>query len=263
MNNNWIFAVSTICLLHACGRGSGNANKQALTWRETNVVAKEQNCAAADCAFADFRFVVFTGAGADSLNRHIEEMMGSSYMDDSLIVTTPQLSAEKFITAFEDFKSEYPESAQRWMLDREIRPDTLLGNVITLRYDESSYSGGAHGLYFTIYNHFQLSPFRSMWLADFLSNPADTLAIATIAEEIFRNKQELGKDENLEEAGYFFTRGIFKLNENFHFTKSGLEFHFNIYEIQPYAAGELELLLPYERIAQFLKPEIFKTKPGA
>ena len=230
----------------------------SLTWKDENIVVKEIGCEELSCALADFRYVIFSGLGADSLNKQVNELMGSSFMDDSLIVSNPKTSAEKFIAAFEANKKDFPEDSARWMLDREIRPDSLFENVITLRYDESSFSGGAHGMYFTIFNHFQLSPFKTLWLADFLNNPEDTILVTALAEAIFRDKQELGSDERLEEAGYFFAKGVFKLNENFHFTEQGLAFHFNIYEIQPYASGEYKLLVPYDKIERFLKPSIFK-----
>lgn len=259
MRKGYLILVAVAFIFSSCNQIlNKNKGGAALTWKEEQIVVKEAGCAAADCAFADFRYIIFEGIGAPQLNKQVEEIMGSSFLGDSLIVSTPKESAENFIAAFEANRKDFPDDSAKWMLDREIRPDTLFENIITLRYDESSFSGGAHGMYFTNFNHFQLSPFKTLWLADFLNNPEDTVLVTALAEVIFRNKQELGSDESLEEAGYFFAKGVFRLNENFHFTEQGLEFHFNIYEIQPYANGEYKLLIPFDKIERFLKPSIFK-----
>jgi len=63
----------------------------------------------------------------------------------------------------------------------------------------------------------------------------------------------LKPDENLEEAGFWFNEGNFKLNDNFLITTDGLKFFFNSYEIGPYAIGTTELLIPFSRIKNILK----------
>ncbi len=234
-----------------------DSSAKKLTWKEENITVNEKGCAAVDCAFADFRFVIFSGTGADSLNRQIAEFMGSSFIGDSLIVATPKAFAENFMAAFESHKQQFPNDSIKWKLDRQMRIDTLFDNVVSLRYDESSVTGGTP-VSFTFYSHFQIAPYKTFWLSDFLSNPDDTLLVTAIAEAIFRDKEELAVDEDLTEADYFFPKGIFRLNENFHFTESGLEYHFNITEIQPAVMGEYKLLIPYNKIGRFLKPSVFK-----
>jgi|GEM_PF-5421897 hypothetical protein len=255
---HFILLVTTLAC-NACNQVLNKSTSETkLTWAEKNIVVNEKNCKAVDCAFADFRYVVFSGIGADSLNKQIEEIMGSSFIGDSLVIATPKTSAENFITAFENNKLQFPSDTIKWKLDRQIRTDTLLENIVSLRYDESSVTGGS-SISFTFYSHFQIAPYKTFWLADFLSSPDDTLLVAAIAEAIFRDKAELAADEDLVEAGYLFPKGKFKLNENFHFTEDGLEFHYNINEAVPAQMGEYKLEIPYNKIERFLKPSIFKT----
>jgi hypothetical protein len=230
-----------------------------LKFKEVEVKAKDDTCTGSDCTTAHFRYVQFEGTSADSLNKFVLEVIGTSFFDDTISRGTPREMAEMFVAAYKDFKKEYPENGQNWLLDKELKVDTMFKNCISLRYDESSYTGGAHGNYFTQFSHFQLKPFRIMWLADFLKQPQDTTQIIKIAESVFRENEKLGAYDDLEEAGYFFQKGIFRLNENFHFTKEGIEFLFNIYEIQPYSEGAYILLIPYKKIEHLLNKELMSS----
>lgn len=236
-----------------------NNTANQLKFKEVEVQAKDDTCQTNTCTTASFRYVQFEGLAADSLNKVVEEVIGSSFFNDSFSVASPKETAQKFIAVYKDFKNEFPDNEQTWTLDKALTVDTLFKNIITLRFDESSYTGGAHGSYYTQFNHFQLKPFRIMWLSDFLNNPQDTFQMIKIAESVFREKEELGAYDDLEEAGFFFEKGIFRLNENFHFTKEGMEFQFNIYEIQPYAAGDYRLLIPYNKIAHLLNKKLLQA----
>jgi hypothetical protein len=257
MHKQYLILVVIALIFNSCNQIlNKDSNTNELTWKEENVVVNEKNCEAVDCAFADFRYVIFSGLGADSLNKQVAEIIGSSFIGDSLVVATPKAFAENFIAAFENHKLQFPNDSTKWKLDRQMRTDTLLENTISLRYDESSVTGGAP-ISFTFYSHFQIAPYKTLWLADFLTNADDTLLLTAIAESVFRAKEDIAVDEDLVEAGYLFPKGIFKLNENFHFAENGLEYHFNINEMLP--AREYKLLIPYPKIARFLKPSVFKT----
>jgi hypothetical protein len=227
-----------------------------LTYRDVELQLKDDTCQTNNCTNVSFRYVKFEGEAADSLNKIVDETIGAFYFNDSFSVDSPKETAQKFIAVYKAYRNEFPENEQTWILDKVLKVDTLFENVVTLRFDESSYTGGAHGSYYTQFNHFQLKPFRILWLADFLNHPQDTFQLIKIAESVFREKEKLGAYDDLKEAGFFFENGIFRLNENFHFTKDGMEFQFNIYEIQPYSAGDYQLLIPYNKIAHLLNKKL-------
>ncbi len=81
-------------------------------------------------------------------------------------------------------------------------------------------------------------------------------SITAIGEKIFREERGLSKDTGLGELGFWFDNGQFSLTDNFAILPQGILFHYNSYEIASYAMGETTILLPYESIKKFVKPEI-------
>lgn len=68
----------------------------------------------------------------------------------------------------------------------------------------------------------------------------------SIAEKIF-------VEENGEE-GWDFKPGKFRLCNDFAITAEGLHFYFDNYEIGPYVMGAPEVLLPYDKISDLIRP---------
>ncbi|MCS6955883.1 MAG: DUF4163 domain-containing protein [Chitinophagales bacterium] len=235
-----------------------SCKQQKLSYVTKHFELKDTQCKSKNCTSVNFQYVYFEGENADTLNKVVDEYIGASFVDDSLVKQTPEQAAQAFIEMYREVQKEFPDADMPWYLKRKLMVDTQFNNIITLEYSESSYTGGAHGSYFTQYNSYQLKPFKILWIGDFLLNPKDTSILIKIAESVFREDQKLGAYDNLEEAGFFFENGIFRLNDNFHFTSTGLEFHFNIYEIQPYAMGEYKLLIPYNKIDNLLNKSMLQ-----
>jgi hypothetical protein len=72
-----------------------------------------------------------------------------------------------------------------------------------------------------------------------------------IAERHFRNVENLSDTTSLA-TDYFFTDGIFVLNDNFGFTENNLMFYYNEYEIKPYVKGSTTVEIPYTEIVEIL-----------
>jgi hypothetical protein len=63
-----------------------------------------------------------------------------------------------------------------------------------------------------------------------------------------------GDGDNFEDSPNY---GKFHFNNNFAFTKDGIEFLYNAYEIAPYAVGASGFTIPYEKIIPYLKIKIW------
>lgn len=237
---------------------SCNNSVSKLTYSNKEVFVKDDTCKTESCTNATIRYLEFKGTAADTLNKITLELVGASYFNDSFVIYTPEKTAKEFISVYHSAQEEFPESGITWMLDKQVSVDTVFKNMVTIRYDEASFTGGAHGNYFTQFNHYCLKPFKLLWLADFLNEPADTFQVIKIAEAVFRESEQLSAYDNLTDEGFFFEDGIFRLNDNFHFTKEGVVFHFNIYEIQPYAKGPYDLLVPYKKLEHLLNMKLLK-----
>jgi hypothetical protein len=72
-------------------------------------------------------------------------------------------------------------------------------------------------------------------------------------EEEFRAERELGPEVSLEEAGFSFPDNRFSLNDNYGFSKEGIVFFFNGYEVAAYAEGPTAIVIPYEKLVGWYK----------
>jgi hypothetical protein len=75
-------------------------------------------------------------------------------------------------------------------------------------------------------------------------------ALIEAIEDALRNLRELKSYESLMEGGFF--ENSISLSENFFLAAGGLGFHWDPYEIAPYAVGPIEVILPYEKIKDSL-----------
>ncbi len=129
---------------------------------------------------------------------------------------------------------------------------SLTPNTLTLRNANSGYSGGAHGFYsvdFQNYTRDGRGPLRLEMLFD----KASLSKLKTLAETFYRKTFGLKPNQNLTNDGWF--DNTFKLAENVAVTPRGLLFHYNSYEIKPYAAGHTEFLLPAFALRPIIDPK--------
>lgn len=110
----------------------------------------------------------------------------------------------------------------------------------------SDYQGGAHGMYGETYRVFDLATGEQVRQSDFLRDGADE---DEELSDLLYESVLAGLDEE-QEDGLFGTPAP---NENFSVSDEGVTWHYNPYEIAPYAFGVLEATLTWEELKPFLK----------
>jgi hypothetical protein len=78
--------------------------------------------------------------------------------------------------------------------------------------------------------------------------------LTKIAENKFRRLFNIPANKDLINAGFFFNKGIFRLNDNYSFSNYGITFKFNPYEVAAYVYGAPEITIPYSEIKNLIKP---------
>lgn len=127
----------------------------------------------------------------------------------------------------------------------------MFSYAVTAEY----FTGGAHPNHFTSYYNFDLQKGRAMTLNDiFKSGFKDMLNEAI--DRNFRKINGIKPGENLQEWGLF--ENAITYNENFSITENGIKFTYNPYEIAPYAAGTLEVVVPFSEV----KDKILEFTPA-
>lgn len=146
--------------------------------------------------------------------------------------------------------ADYPDAASnQWFI--ETYSDTTFHNpnILSVQFSEATYLGGAHPNTFTNFLNFEKSTGKTLGFDDIIK---DKTGFLKIAEAAFRKNQELGIEDDLEEAGYFFEKGIFALPYNFTFNQDGIYLFFNPYEAGAYALGPIAFTILYEEVKDVL-----------
>ncbi len=134
----------------------------------------------------------------------------------------------------------------------EISLFALTPTTLTLRSDDSGYSGGAHGFYGVDYQNYTRNGRGPLTLATLFDKEA-RFKFKTLAETYYRKTFGLKPHQSLIDDHWFNNK--FELAENFAITPRGLLFHYNSYEIKPYAAGHTEFLLPAFALRPIIDPK--------
>lgn len=104
-------------------------------------------------------------------------------------------------------------------------------------YWDQYWKGGAHGIYGTIYYMFDRNTGKRVAVTDVVNNSPEEICeiIAPYVDAVaaWRTDGEGWKSTLLEEDRFFLS-------------EEGIGIHFDVYEIDCYAAGEQEIIVPYE-----------------
>lgn len=131
-------------------------------------------------------------------------------------------------------------------------------NIYAYGIERYVFMGGAHGLETRNYFNFNLKTGKVIAETDlFVADYKGKLAVIIkkrIIEESREYKEEKDSQPilNLEDTDYW-TDSI-KPNGNFYITDESINYVFNPYEIAPFYLGQTEVTIPFNRLANLLKP---------
>lgn len=195
------------------------------------------------------------------INAQIEQMVKNNiYSIDDTVQTiktgTVESLAKGFAKEFEDMSKENVDMpVMGWYY--EASGDTLLisPKVISMYYQVSTFTGGAHGNSNINYMNFNAQTGDLLKITDIVS---DTTALKKIAEKKFEISQKaFAKDNDFEfnKSDYFWDNPFY-LSQNIAVTKEGLLFMYNPYEAAAYAYGPITFDLTWQELGAIVKKEI-------
>ena len=91
--------------------------------------------------------------------------------------------------------------------------------------------------------------------------PAGKRKLNMLLEKYFRKSRGLKPGDALSEKGGLFENKI-EAGDNFYLTGKGITFSYTPYEIAPYAAGEIQVFIPYTDMKDLLQPGMKKILTG-
>lgn len=215
-----------------------------------------------NCLTFNFNNLIVTGGNQlltisikDTLEAYLKDaLIGIVALEDDQVASYKKLSIDSICRLIAEMHqsqvAEFPNSAtNQWFI--EMFSDTIYQSkgILAIQFTQATYLGGAHPNSFTHFLNFDKTTGKTLGFDDIVK---DKKAFKDIAEAAFRKNQELDINQNLEEAGYFFEKGIFELPYNFTFNNDGIYLFFNPYEAGAYALGAIEFTIPYTDVKDVL-----------
>lgn len=206
-----------------------------------------------------------------------EKIFGEEYAD----AVSQQEAVERYIARYAEFYREeatefYKENSSslnlsddgdRWFLNslsygREINNNIVFinENVISFNCFSWDYTGGAHGNYSYSNHSINLKTLKPIAIDEILSDNYEDELITIIKSKlphVIMEKLDNSVTDINELKTYFFDFEKIEVTDNFMLTETGMTFTYNPYEIAPFAAGEIEVHIPYGEMMNLLNPDAF------
>lgn len=197
-----------------------------------------------------------SGAASQEALNDINESIMSSIFDYAFVNNKPS-SFDQLIDElgkeYDDILSSFPDYKASWSI--EINSDIIYqdSSFISVATTIFSYTGGAHPNSNQVYKSFDLNTGKAITLDDLLVKGYEE-ELNESAEIEFRMLKEIPPAFTLEEKGYVFEGGKFKLNDNFAIINESILFYYNPYEIASYADGPTEIELKLTDYVNLIDP---------
>ena len=247
--------------LAACGRTPGGSGPPARTTWTMKDVQKSWQADPADTTkevWVSFHYPEFTAApgpaAVDSLNEWVRVRLLRSAPGDTVPASLDAMAAS-LIEDYREFRTRNPESRLTgWFFEGEVAVtwDTL--GVVSLNAVSDGYTGGAHGFSVRTLAMFDARNGRRLRVDDLIA-PGSRDSLERLAEAAFRAARHLAPDTPLDEEGFRFEGGRFRLNGNAGIDREGLTFFYNEYEVAPHSMGTTEARIGWSDLRPLLRTD--------
>lgn len=194
----------------------------------------------------------------EEINKFLASSITTEMEEQSKPKGNVELSPAHFKSILKNFKREFDSFGEGfpWSFYDSTYIDESFEQFVQVKRTSYMFTGGAHGNSYVGNDLFSKETGEQLKLKDFIS---DIPKLTRIAEKYFRQTVEIKPTDDLEEQGFWFTKG-FELNGNFYFENNKMIFVYNQYEIGPYSMGIIFVEIPVREIKSILKLDLKRTK---
>jgi hypothetical protein len=122
-------------------------------------------------------------------------------------------------------------------------------NLTVFSWYREYYSGGAHGMQEKTWYVIDKQAGEVIKRSD-VFKPGSEGSLLELIESALRERDHLENYEALSSGIYF--EDTVEITDNYFFSKKGMGFHWDPYEIAPYSEGIIEIILPYSDLRSLL-----------
>ena len=227
-----------------------------LEYKELTFFKSYNNCDTSKsepCSYVSAEWIEYTSG---NIKNQLNEFISSVLMDSMYYIQSESKIHNSIEKIADDFLKDYEDNEVvsgrnfPWYYHINSHEHFRNDNVVVLSFISDGYPGGAHGFWVNSYDNLSLARGGELELDDFLK-PGFETELNKLIDRQFRKDNNLSQTEDLTTGAWLFENKI-EYNNNFAFTKDGLLFFYNQYEIAPYAAGTIEVLIKYEDLSDLI-----------
>lgn len=200
------------------------------------------------CAIFKVQYPVFLSLDSNvrgSISDRVNYILNGSEGDTRSL----EQMGNDFVGDFEQFMKDMPDFGLGWYFNGYVEVMVASDTLISLRVDRESFTGGAHASYTT--NFVNIDPKTgTAYLLDAMLRAGYEDELNRLAVEDLQEQLGLNQNDSIDGPGF---DPNFKLNENYGFRKEGIVFYFNDYEVPSFAEGPTEVLIPYEKLQDWIR----------
>lgn len=239
--------IVTLLSLVACQPSVNTEQRVPLTSKE-----KTENfdkCVDDKCATVDLSYPEFEGDVnlVNIINRQITEQNLQMWVNDDQLYENMEDAVVPFFKEYEDFRTKFPDAPQEWTFETTARVTHQTDSLISIRFENFSYLGGAHPNTVVSYLNLDLSKEGEILIHEKML--IDREKLLELAEGKFRKHYDVEPGIRLEDDGRFFLEdGDFFLPPTMGYEGNEFVLFYNSYEIGPYVMGRTELRFPLEEL---------------
>ncbi len=211
------------------------------------------DCKGSDCVQVTIDYIKINGE--NEIVNKINFTIGSaiiyflnSNIEKNIRASTISEASEKFIKNYENDKKEFPEISP-YFAEISVTESTIKENIISLRVQQYSFTGGAHGNGSTKFLNFNPTSGTLIPNTSLMKNKKE---FTEFVEVLFRKENNISPSDSINSTGFWFENDTFSLPDSIGFTETSLLIIYNQYEIASYADGPIELEIPLEIAKQYL-----------
>ena len=249
-----IFAILTSYCLWACNP-SVNTGDSRLSYMLKS--ESRERCIGEACAKVEWEYPLFEGNEdlAAGINWQIQEHLKYHLMTDDYGFDDISAGIDILFDGYERFRNDFPKAIQQWTIDIEGDVTFLSDQLVSVKFVNFSYTGGAHPN--TVISYLNLDLTDSVSIIPYESLLLDHDRLLELTEEKFRQYHEVDPQVSLEDDGRFFLNdGAFFLPVTVGYDKDEFVLYYNNYEIAPYVMGGTEIRFPLEDLRGVVRTEL-------
>jgi hypothetical protein len=200
------------------------------------------------CAIFQVQYPDFIGLDTTTRNSITDRIVFA--LDDTGKTNSFEQLGGDFVNDYKDFLKDMPDYDLGWYSTNDVSVMISSDTLISLQVESGSFTGGPHENRFTTFVNIEPKT-GTEYLIDEMLRPGFQDDLNRLGEEEFRNQLRSGETDSL--ATLNLPDDEFKLPDNYGFRKEGIVFYFNSYELGSFLDGPFEILIPYEKLRDWMK----------